>query len=68
MEAGSWRRPRAFNSFVTLEFPKLTDPHAVYVETMAGDLYLEERTDTTDYTIAFERSRATALSSGLQRE
>ncbi|MET8049103.1 helix-turn-helix transcriptional regulator [Streptosporangium sp. NPDC005286] len=49
-------------SFVILEFSDLADPHVVYVETLAGDLYLEESADITDYTIAFERLRATALS------
>ncbi|MET8339710.1 helix-turn-helix transcriptional regulator [Streptosporangium canum] len=49
-------------SFVILEFPEPTDPRVVYVETLSGDLYLEERVDVTDYAIAFERLCATALS------
>ena len=29
--------------FVILDFPEPTDPAVVYVETLAGDIYLEER-------------------------
>jgi hypothetical protein len=36
--------------FVILDFPEPTDPAVVYVETLAGDIYLEERTDVTRYT------------------
>lgn len=48
--------------FVIFGFPEPSDPHVVYVETLAGDLYLEQRADVARYTIAFERLRATALS------
>lgn len=48
--------------FVVFGFPEPTDPHVVYVETLAGDLYLEQRADVSRYTIAFERLRAAALS------
>ncbi|WP_329085680.1 MULTISPECIES: helix-turn-helix domain-containing protein [unclassified Streptosporangium] len=48
--------------FVIFGFPEPTDPHVVYVETLAGDLYLEKHADVARYTIAFERLRATALS------
>jgi hypothetical protein len=47
--------------FVILDFPEPTDPAVVYVETLAGDIYLEERTDVTRYTIAFDRLLAAAL-------
>ena len=33
----------------------------VYVETLAGDIYLEERSDVNRYTLAFDRLRAAAL-------
>lgn len=36
-------------------------PAVVYVETLAGDLYLEARTDVTRYTLAFDRLLAAAL-------
>ncbi|WP_424528205.1 helix-turn-helix domain-containing protein [Sphaerisporangium viridialbum] len=49
-------------SFVILGLPEPAEPRVVYVETLTGDLYLEERSDVSAYTIAFERLRATALS------
>lgn len=47
--------------FVILEFPESTDPAVVYVETLAGDIYLEERADVNCYTLAFDRLVAAAL-------
>jgi transcriptional regulator with XRE-family HTH domain len=47
--------------FVILDFPEPTDPSVVYVETLAGDIYLEERSDVNRYTLAFDRLRAAAL-------
>lgn len=38
-----------------------TDPAVVYVETLAGDIYLEERSDVDRYTLAFDRLVAAAL-------
>jgi transcriptional regulator with XRE-family HTH domain len=47
--------------FVILDFPEPTDPSVVYVETLAGDIYLEERADVNRYTLAFDRLLAAAL-------
>jgi hypothetical protein len=47
--------------FIILDFPEPTDPSVVYVETLAGDLYLEERADVDRYTLAFDRLLAAAL-------
>jgi transcriptional regulator with XRE-family HTH domain len=47
--------------FVILELPEPADPDLVYVETLAGDIYLEERADVDRYTLAFERLLAAAL-------
>jgi transcriptional regulator with XRE-family HTH domain len=47
--------------FIILDFPEPTDPSVVYVETLAGDLYLEERSDVDRYTLAFDRLLAAAL-------
>ena len=47
--------------FVIIDFPEPTDPAVVYVETLAGDLYLEERADVDRYTLAFDRLLAAAL-------
>ena len=38
-----------------------SDPAVVYVETLAGDIYLEERSDVDRYTLAFGRLVAAAL-------
>ena len=37
--------------FVILDFEEPTDPAMVYVETLAGDIYLEERSDVNRYTL-----------------
>ncbi|HUA29185.1 MAG TPA: helix-turn-helix transcriptional regulator [Streptosporangiaceae bacterium] len=47
--------------FVILQFPEPTDPAVVYVETLAGDIYLDEHADVDCYTLAFDRLRAAAL-------
>ena len=47
--------------FVILDFDEPTDPAMVYVETLAGDIYLEERSDVNRYTLAFDRLRAASL-------
>jgi transcriptional regulator with XRE-family HTH domain len=47
--------------FIILDFPEPTDPAVVYVETLAGDIYLEERADVDRYTLAFDRLLAAAL-------
>lgn len=47
--------------FVILDFHEPTDPEVVYVETLAGDIYLEERADVNRYTLAFDRLLAAAL-------
>jgi transcriptional regulator with XRE-family HTH domain len=51
----------AIGAFVILDFPEATDPDVVYVETLAGDMYLEERSDVNRYTLAFERLLAASL-------
>ena len=47
--------------FVILDFEEPTDPAMVYVETPAGDIYLEEPSDVNRYTLAFDRLRAASL-------
>ena len=51
----------ATGPFVILDFTEATDPTVVYVETLAGDIYLEERSDVDRYTLAFDRLVAAAL-------
>ena len=53
--------PGTTGPFVILDFPEPTDPAVVYVETLAGDIYLEERSDVNRYTLAFDRLLAAAL-------
>ena len=48
-------------AFVILDFDEATDPALVYVETLAGDIYLEERSDVNRYNLAFDRLLAAAL-------
>jgi len=48
-------------ALVILDFAEATDPAVVYVETLAGDIYLEERSDVNRYTLAFDRLVAAAL-------
>jgi hypothetical protein len=48
-------------AFVILDFEEPTDPAMVYVETLAGDIYLEERPDVNRYTLAFDRLVAASL-------
>jgi hypothetical protein len=47
--------------FIILDFPEPADPAVVYVETLAGDIYLEARADVDRYTLAFDRLLAAAL-------
>ena len=51
----------AIGAFVILDFPEASDPAMVYVETLAGDIYLEERSDVSRYTLAFDRLVEAAL-------
>ena len=53
--------PGTPGSFVVLRFPEPTDPPVVYIETMAGDLYPENRADIDGIMLAFDRLRAVAL-------
>ncbi|SCE97606.1 helix-turn-helix domain-containing protein [Micromonospora chokoriensis] len=48
-------------SFVVMDFPDPADPALVYVDSMAGDLFLEREADVRRYTSTYEHLRATAL-------
>ncbi|MPZ89059.1 MAG: helix-turn-helix domain-containing protein [Nitriliruptorales bacterium] len=52
----------AAGAFAHLEFPNPADPELVYIETMAGDLFLESELDIRRYKLLFEHLRASALS------
>ncbi len=47
-------------SFVYMEFSEPTDPELVYVDTLAGDLFLEADTDLRRYEAMFDHLRATS--------
>jgi transcriptional regulator with XRE-family HTH domain len=49
-------------SFVYMEFGDAADPELVYVDTLAGDLFLEAEADLRRYSQMFDHLRATALS------
>jgi transcriptional regulator with XRE-family HTH domain len=49
-------------AFEIVEFTEPVDPDVVYVEALAGDLYVERESDVRSYTIAFDHLRAAALS------
>lgn len=46
--------------FTILEFPEREDPDAVYVENIAGELFIEEAEEVDRFRIAFERLTAVA--------
>jgi transcriptional regulator with XRE-family HTH domain len=50
--------------FSILEFPERADPEVAYVESVAGQLYLEKDREVRSCAEAFDRLRASALSPG----
>ncbi len=53
--------PGMHGSFSVMDFPDAADPELVYIESMAGDLFLEREAEVRRYTGIFEHLRATAL-------
>jgi transcriptional regulator with XRE-family HTH domain len=51
-------------AFAILSFPHADDPDAVYVETIAGELFVEDPEEVGRYTVAFQRLTAKALNPG----
>ncbi|MFD0851040.1 helix-turn-helix domain-containing protein [Actinomadura adrarensis] len=54
--------PGATGPFSILKFPDLADPEAVYVENLAGELFIENPDEVQPFQIAFQRLVAVALS------
>lgn len=54
--------PGTKGPFTILEFPDREDPDAVYIENVAGELFVEEPVDVDRFRIAFERLTAVAES------
>ena len=48
-------------SFIVLEFPDPADQSLVYIDSMAGDLFLEDDREIRRYILMFEHLRAAAL-------
>ncbi|MGH3974146.1 MAG: helix-turn-helix domain-containing protein [Pseudonocardiaceae bacterium] len=49
-------------SFILIDFPNPADPDVVYLDSMAGDLFLEKETELRRYRLLFEHLRAVASS------
>jgi transcriptional regulator with XRE-family HTH domain len=58
-EAGA--HPGMPGSFIVLDFPDPADQSLVYIDSMAGDLFLEDHSEVRRYIIMFEHLRAAAL-------
>ena len=54
-------------SFVFLQFAEAAIPDVVYVDSMAGELFLEEEGDVRRYRLVFEHLRAVAASPDASR-
>ena len=54
-------------SFVFLQFADSAIPNVVYVDSMAGELFLEEESDIRRYRLVFEHLRAVAASPDSSR-
>jgi transcriptional regulator with XRE-family HTH domain len=55
-------------SFVLMQFEDATIPDVVYLDTMAGDLFLEAEAELRRYRLSFEHLRAVAMSPDNSRE
>lgn len=55
-------------SFVVMRFAEAVGPDVVYIDSMAGDLFLEEVADVNRYKVVFEHLRAVALSPSASAE
>lgn len=54
--------PGMTGSFVVMNFEEAIGPDIVYIDSQAGDLFLEEETDISRYNLVFTHLRAGALS------
>lgn len=60
--------PGTFGSFNILEFPEAIHTPVVYVETIAGDAYLERQDEIRRVSLAYTRLHVAALSASKSRE
>lgn len=54
-------------SFILLQFAESAIPDVIYIDTMAGELFLEEESDVRRYKLMFEHLRAVAASPNATR-
>ncbi len=54
-------------SFIVLQFTEEAIPDVIYVDSMAGELFLEEESDVRRYKLVFEHLRAVAASPDVSR-
>lgn len=54
-------------SFVFMQFAEATIPDVIYIDSMAGELFLEEEGDVRRYRLIFEHLRAVAASPDASR-
>ena len=54
-------------SFVFMQFTEASIPDVIYLDSMAGDLFLEAEADVRRYRLAFEHLRAVAVSPDASR-
>jgi hypothetical protein len=66
VEFGTGAHPGMSGSFVVMNFPD--DPQVVYIDSMAGDLFLEEKAEVRRYTGLYEHLRAVASSPDATRQ
>lgn len=59
---GSGAHAATSGAFTVLQFPEPEDPDAVYVETPAGELFIEVPAEVARFQVAFQRLQACALS------
>jgi transcriptional regulator with XRE-family HTH domain len=60
--------PGMFGAFAVMDFPDAADPGLVYIENMAGALFLEKTADVRRYAENFDRLRAAALNPADSRQ
>ena len=48
-------------SFIVLSFPNLADPEVIYVDSMAGDLFLDAEADIRRHSLVFDNLRASTM-------
>jgi hypothetical protein len=54
-------------SFIVLQFSEAAIPDVIYIDSMAGDLFLEEESDVRRYKLVFEHLRAVSVSPDATR-